>query len=185
MKDTFVCFDLDHTLIAPLGYEGSAAWHEDHVQKFKKLNFSEDAIFHQMIHEWTKIQENLTFDWISEKIYNIFLEYITNYDHWCILTARSDNERIRANTFKHFLKITKADFPYSVENFFKKVLFCGLIPKGEKLNRHLLSLQKHSGCKIKKVLFFDDLQANIDSVTKSLIDYKVSTYQSLLQAKIT
>ncbi len=167
-QSTFVCFDLDDTLVKATTYFGSEKWEQEIKNSLRSKGISKDEATLQAINFWQEAQKKVTIKWNSTEIYKIFFE-ITNYtNQWCILTARSDQiKSVTIEQIKKSLDFENEDHHNTLVN---RLIFCGGMNKGKILKDFF---HKNKMISIKKILIFDDKEKNINDIKNHLKDFHV------------
>jgi hypothetical protein len=173
-----VFWDLDHTLIEPVLYEGSDPW----FQSLWSLA-SDQATKNNVIELYNKVQERAEVRLTDPELLKLWSDWTQQKLLMFGLTARGTVlDSVTERQLKDVGLKFKYDGAYLIDEhydcFRNQILFASGASKGATLRNFLL---QHPELMNKKIIFIDDSSHNIQSVDEALqrlgLDYEVYHYQ--------
>lgn len=172
-----IVWDLDHTLIEPLHYEGSEPWFQNLLKNSREGNVA----FEHVIALYCASQKNITLRLTDPQLPSRWEDWMSHHVPMLGLTSRS--YELAKHTCDHLEKLS---VPFT-EHVFDHELFPDLAYKGivftsggAKKDFLKAILKAHPQYRQKRIIFIDDTLHHIESMEKWLqeegLEYKAYLY---------
>lgn len=176
-----VVFDVDNTMLEPVGMLGSDQWFYALLEQLEKQGIAEDPAVDQAMAMWNEVQDQLPVRSVDPRTPALIAELHAKKIPMLVLTARTDDIAAVTEAQLRSVGINFADKdpPPNIELQLASPakLINGIVYVGEKnvKGEVLVALLNKLSLKPSRVVFVDDKKKHVESVSEALAAAKISS----------